>query len=66
MKAKYDWATARTHLRGNLSDDDRRLLDLLAEGKSTPEIAAILGQHRSLVWRRAERLKGQSTGDAGK
>jgi hypothetical protein len=38
-------------------------LDLLAVGKSTPEIAAIIGQHRSRVWRRAQQLKQRLVAD---
>ena len=57
MREKFDWASARSTFQGTLSDDDTRLLDLLASGKSTPKIAAILGEHRSRVWRRSQEIK---------
>jgi hypothetical protein len=54
---RFDWAVLRSSLQRTLSAEDTKLLDLLAAGKSTPEIAAIIGQHRSRVWRRAQELK---------
>ena len=64
MRAKFDWMNARSLLQGALSEDDVRLLDLLASGKSTPQIATILGEHRSRVWRRSQQLK-QRLGGSG-
>jgi len=57
MKTKFDWTSVRSSLQGVLSDDDARLLDLLVAGKSTPQIATIIGEHRSRVWRRSQQLK---------
>lgn len=61
MKAKIDWAAIRASLRDSLSDDDARVLDLLTEGKTTPQIATIVRKHRSWVWRRAQELKRRGT-----
>jgi DNA-binding CsgD family transcriptional regulator len=57
MKTRFDWTSIRSSLQGALSDDDARLLDLLVAGKSTPQIAVILGVHRSRIWRRSQVLK---------
>lgn len=61
MRAKFDWDALRSSLGKTLSEADARLLDLLAEGKSTPQIATIVGEHRSRVWRRAQELKQRSS-----
>lgn len=57
MRANVDWQSLRSSERSTLDEADRRLLDLLVEGKSTPQIATILGEHRSRVWRRCQALK---------
>lgn len=56
MRRGFDWAALRQILT-DVSQEDARLLELLANGESTPEIAKILGEHRSRVWRRAQALK---------
>jgi DNA-binding CsgD family transcriptional regulator len=52
-----DWGAAATLLAQQVSQEDMRLLLLLAQGKSTPQIAKLIGQSRSTVWRRLLRLR---------
>ncbi len=44
-------------LRGRLSEEEDRLLDLLTAGRTEPEIGKLLGLHRSAVWRRIRKIK---------
>jgi hypothetical protein len=57
MRAREEWAGIRTRLGGALSKEDRQILDLLINGDSTPSIARALGQSRSMIWRKAQRLR---------
>jgi DNA-binding NarL/FixJ family response regulator len=52
-----DWVALRSHMEGNLSSEQVRILDLLIEGKTQPEIAQQLNLHRSAVWRRVKKLR---------
>jgi|HigsolmetaAR202D_1030399.scaffolds.fasta_scaffold01122_10 DNA-binding NarL/FixJ family response regulator len=52
-----NWREALVKRGTELTEADRRLLSLLADGKSTPEIARELGTNRSAVWRQAVRLR---------
>lgn len=45
-----------------LTEEERRIVSLLADGKTQPEIAAILGLHRSAVWRRIAKLRKRTRG----
>jgi DNA-binding NarL/FixJ family response regulator len=56
---KTDWAAMRPTDLTKLTQEEARLLDMLAEGKSTPAIARETGEHRSMVWRKVQRLKSQ-------
>jgi hypothetical protein len=56
---RIDWKAAQVNHGRTASDGDRQLLELLAEGKSTPIIARELGTHRSAIWRRIQSLKEQ-------
>ena len=40
-----------------LTTEQRQIVDLLALGKTQPEIGRALGMHRSAVWRRIKKLK---------
>lgn len=53
-----NWAEARSKL-GPLSDEEHRIVDMLAADKSQAEIAAALGQHRSMVWRKVRKLRAR-------
>jgi DNA-binding CsgD family transcriptional regulator len=53
---QIDWQSAKHNL-GQLTDEEQRILDLLADGKSQAEIAKALGQHRSKIWRRVRSLR---------
>jgi DNA-binding CsgD family transcriptional regulator len=54
---KHDWAATRKSLAGKLTDEEARIVDMLIEGKSTVEIGRILDQHRSMIWRKTQRIK---------
>jgi len=56
MKA-HDWQTVLSNHFGRLDAENRRILELLTEGKTQPEIGATLGLHRSAVWRRIRKIK---------
>lgn len=60
--ATQDWPALKASLAGKLSDEEARILDLLADGKSTVEIGRVLGQHRSMIWRKVQRIKKQAHG----
>jgi uncharacterized membrane protein len=53
---KVDWSQARTRLV-SLTEEDQKIVDMLVDRKTQPEIAQALGQHRSMVWRKVQRLK---------
>jgi IS30 family transposase len=42
-----------------LSDEERQIVQMLAAKKSLPDIAKSLGQHRSMIWRKVERIKAR-------
>jgi uncharacterized membrane protein len=58
-----DWSTARGKLT-DLSSEDEKILDLLIQGRTQPEIGEELGMHRSAVWRRVTRLRKRLDGTA--
>lgn len=60
--SRIDWGAAKERLRGKISEDDQRVVDLLAAGKSTPDIAKALGTNRSAVWRRVQKIKEHLSG----
>lgn len=53
---REDWARL-LEANPELSPEEKRLLTLLAEGRTQPEIGAELGLHRSAVWRRVKKLR---------
>lgn len=55
--SRIDWTAAKVKLRDKISRDDLQIVDLLAAGKSTPDIAKTLGTNRSAVWRRVQKIK---------
>jgi biotin operon repressor len=59
MDTNVDWKRIRANPPSDWSAEEIRLLDLLATGTSTPEIARIMGQHRSMIWRKIQRLKSR-------
>jgi IS30 family transposase len=64
MSGNIDWQKVSTNLPADWSKEDRKLAELLAQGTSTPEIARIMGQHRSMIWRKVQRLKARMSGHA--
>jgi len=60
--SRIDWPSAQAKLKGKISGEDQRIVDLLVQGRSTPDIAKSLGTNRSAVWRRVQRIKQQLVG----
>jgi DNA-binding CsgD family transcriptional regulator len=58
---KDDWIATKRSLSGKLSDEELRIVDMLIDGKTQPEIGRVLGQHRSMVWRKTQRIKKRLT-----
>lgn len=56
---RTDWRAAQANLKGKISGDDFRIVEMLAAGKSTPDIAKALGTNRSAIWRRVQKIKEQ-------
>ena len=57
LNATIDWSKVKS--RVDLSQEERRIVDLLAQRTSLPDIARALGQHRSMIWRKIERIKAR-------
>lgn len=53
-----DWSSVKNRL-SSLSDEDQRIVDMLAERRTRPEIAQALGQPRSMIWRKVQRIKAK-------
>jgi IS30 family transposase len=65
MAERIDWKNVLGDAALHLSDEDRRIVGLLALGSSTPEIARELGQHRSMIWRKMLRIRLLLKADSG-
>jgi DNA-binding CsgD family transcriptional regulator len=65
MVSSIDWKDVNEKRSASLSDEDREIVSLLALGRSTPEIAKALGQHRSMVWRKVQRIRSSLTSGPG-
>lgn len=55
--AIIDWSMIAG--KAELSDEEHRIVELLAARKSLPDIGKELGQHRSMIWRKIERIKAR-------
>jgi DNA-binding NarL/FixJ family response regulator len=64
--AGFDWKAAQIKGREILAPDEQRIVDLLAQGKSTYKIARILGINRSAIWFKAASIREKLDPDAGK
>jgi DNA-binding CsgD family transcriptional regulator len=53
----FDWKAAQRRGAAILTAKEKRVVELLAEGKSTPEIAEICGTNRSAVWQIATAVR---------
>jgi biotin operon repressor len=60
MNVSSDWNSIRARLAGTLSKEDEHILDLLVAGESTPAIARELRQHRSMIWRKVQKLRARA------
>jgi DNA-binding CsgD family transcriptional regulator len=63
--SKHDWGATKKRLTGKLSDEERQIVDMLIQGKSTVAIGRILGQHRSMIWRKTQRIRKRSDSQDG-
>jgi len=54
---KSSWSDLRERLKEQLTEEERQIVDLLVAGTSTPDIAKKLGQHRSMIWRKIQRIR---------
>jgi DNA-binding CsgD family transcriptional regulator len=54
-----NWAALLELGQHQVTGDDVKILQLLAAGNSTPQIARSMGISRSMVWRTSQRLKAQ-------
>ena len=57
-----EWAIIKSRPASTLSDEESKIVDLLIAGKSTVEIGKILGQHRSMVWRKLQKIRKRLDG----
>lgn len=55
--SNVDWNSVRSKLA--LSDEEHKIVEMLAARKSLPDIGKALGQHRSMIWRKVERIKAR-------
>ena len=62
MESRIDWQTVRANPPADWTAEELKLAELLARGLSTPDIARTLGQHRSMIWRKVQRLKSRIAG----
>jgi hypothetical protein len=51
------WTATKTKLAGELSNEEARIVDMLIASKTMVDIGRELGQHRSMVWRKIQRIK---------
>lgn len=52
-----DWQSVLDSQGVPLSDEERLIVSLLAQGKTQPQIGRELSLHRSAVWRRIKALR---------
>jgi DNA-binding CsgD family transcriptional regulator len=57
---KIDWGKAKAKL-SSLTDEEQRIVNMLAERKTLPAIGKALSQHRSMIWRKVEKIKVRLT-----
>lgn len=60
----FDWKAAQIKGRGLLTPEEQRIVDLLAQGKSTYKIAKIIGINRSAIWFKAASIREKLDADA--
>lgn len=58
--SKLDWNSVKAKL--TLSDEEQKIVEMLAARRSLPDIGKALGQHRSMIWRKVERIKARLSG----
>ena len=52
-----NWQTILNTQGSGMSEEERTIVSLLAQGATQPEIGRRLGLHRSAVWRRIKALR---------
>lgn len=53
------WKDSAHRLGESVSTEEKRMLQLLADGRTQAQIAKELGLHRSAVWRRVKKLRNR-------
>jgi hypothetical protein len=59
MSRKEYWTLIRDASVGQLTDEEARIVVALADGKTMPEIGRLLGQHRSMIWRKTKKIEAR-------
>ncbi len=57
LSSRVDWNRVKATL--TLSEEETKIVDMLAARRSLPDIGRALGQHRSMIWRKVERIKSR-------
>jgi hypothetical protein len=57
VPSKSAWIEIRNKYFESLSEEERAIVNALADGKSMPEIGNQLGQHRSKIWRKTKKIE---------
>ena len=57
---REEWLNILDQIGDELSEEERRIAKALADGKSTPDVSRMLGQHRSMIWRKAQRIRARA------
>lgn len=53
--ARLDCLAHQPHIA--LLKEEQRIVDMLAAKKTMPDIGKALGQHRSMIWRKVQKIK---------
>lgn len=57
LSSKIDWNSVKSKLK--LTEEEKRIVEMLASKRSLPDIGKELGQHRSMIWRKVEGIKAR-------
>jgi IS30 family transposase len=52
-----DWSRILERVGGRLSEEEKTIARARADGKTMREIGRMLGQHRSMIWRKSKRIR---------
>jgi len=57
LKSTVDWSRVGASIQ--LSEEEQQIVQMLAARRSLPAIGRALGQHRSMIWRKVQRIKAR-------